>query len=100
MLAEDLGIAIIAAEAFKTRTDGAYFSLTAGKELPEWTQEFDCNSWAQFALKYVAAHPAVTTVITETSKVEHVIDNMGAGYGTLPDAQMRRRMRAHFSSFL
>jgi aryl-alcohol dehydrogenase-like predicted oxidoreductase len=99
-LAQDLGIAIIVAEAFKTRADGAYFSVTAGKQLPEWAAEFDCNSWAQFALKYVAAHPAVTTVVTETSKAHHAVDNMGAGYGRLPDDAMRKRMSDHFFSLL
>ena len=99
-LAEDLGIAIIVAEAFKTRQDGAYFSVTAGKQLPEWAAEFDCESWAQYALKYVASHPAVTTVVTETSSVEHVIDNMRAGYGRLPDEAMRKRMSEHFYSLL
>lgn len=99
-LAQDLGIAIVAAEAFKTRADGAYFSVTAGKELPEWAAEFDCNSWAQFALKYVASHPAVTTVVTETRQVRHVIDNMGAGYGRLPDEAMRKQMAEYFFSLL
>ncbi|MBT5330675.1 MAG: aldo/keto reductase [Porticoccaceae bacterium] len=99
-LAQDLGIAIVVAEAFKTRADGAYFSVTAGKELPEWAAEFDCNSWAQYALKYVASHPAVTTVVTETSQARHVIDNMGAGYGRLPDEAMRQRMAEHFYTLL
>jgi diketogulonate reductase-like aldo/keto reductase len=95
-LAADLGIAIIVSEAFKTTTDGAYFSDTSGKALPEWAAEFDCESWAQFGLKYIVSHPAVTTVVTETSKVKHVIDNMGAGYGRLPDSVMRKRMAEHF----
>jgi diketogulonate reductase-like aldo/keto reductase len=99
-LAADLGIAIIVSEAFKTTADGAYFSSTAGKELPEWAAEFDCESWAQFGLKYITSHPAVTTVVTETSKVEHVIDNMRAGYGRLPDQAMRKRMAEHFFTLL
>lgn len=99
-LAQDLGIAIIVAEAFKTRADGAYFSVTAERELPEWAAEFDCNSWAQYALKYVISHPAVTTVVTETSSVRHLIDNMGSGYGRLPDQAMRRRMSEHFYTLL
>ena len=99
-LAADLGIAIIVGEAFKTTTDGAYFGDTAGKELPEWAAEFDCESWAQFGLKYIVSHPAVTTVVTETSKVKHVIDNMRGGYGRLPDQAMRKRMSEHFFSLL
>jgi diketogulonate reductase-like aldo/keto reductase len=99
-LAADLGIAVIVAEAFKTTTDGAYFSVTAGKEVPEWATEFDCESWAQFGLKYIISHPAVTTVVTETSKVKHVVDNMLGGYGRLPDQAMRKRMAEHFFSLL
>jgi len=97
-LAADLGIAVIGAEAFKAGEDGNFFSLVAGKELPEWTSEFDCESWAQFALKYVLANPAMTCVVTETSNVSHVVDNMGAGYGRLPDESMRLRMREHLLS--
>lgn len=100
-LAADMGVAVIAIEAFKLgENDGAYFSVIAGKELPEWTAEFDCESWAQFALKYVLSHPTVTCVATETSKPHHVVDNMGAGYGRLPDQAMRKRMSDYFHSLL
>jgi aryl-alcohol dehydrogenase-like predicted oxidoreductase len=99
-LAADLGIGIIVGEPFKTTADGAYFSATAGKDLPEWATEFDCESWAQFGLKYIISHPVVTTVVTETSSVNHVIDNMLGGYGRLPDQAMRKRMAEHFFSLL
>lgn len=100
-LAEDMGIAVIAIEAFKLReNDGAYFSVTAGKKLPEWAAEFDCETWAQFALKFVLSHPTVTCVATETSKPHHVVDNMTAGYGRLPDQAMRQRMQEYFNSLL
>ena len=92
-LAADLGVAVLVAEAFKAEDDGNFFAKVSGKELPDWTAEFDCESWAQFALKYVISNPAVHCVATETSKVKHVIDNMGAGYGRLPDAAARKRMR-------
>ncbi|HVS30502.1 MAG TPA: aldo/keto reductase [Thermoanaerobaculia bacterium] len=68
------------------------FQRVAGKEVPEWAREFDATTWAQFFIKYVAAHPAVTTVTPATSKVTHMIDNIGGGSGRLPDAAMRRRM--------
>ncbi len=97
-LAADLGIGIIGVEPFKAFEDGAYFSVVAGKALPEWAAEFDCETWAQFSLKYILSHPALTCVVTETSKVKHVIDNMGAGYGRLPDAAMRKRMSDHLLS--
>jgi diketogulonate reductase-like aldo/keto reductase len=91
-LAADLGIGVIGAEAFKSGEDGNFFGMTAGKQLPEWTSEFDCESWAQFALKYVISNPAMTAIVTETSKVKHVVDNMGAGYGRLPDEKTRKKM--------
>lgn len=97
-LAMDSGIAVIGIEAFKTTTDGGLFGLVAGKELPEWTAEFDCESWAQYLLKYVLSHPAMTCVVTETSKTKHVVDNMRAGYGRLPDDAMRRRMSDYLLS--
>jgi aryl-alcohol dehydrogenase-like predicted oxidoreductase len=97
-LAADLGVGVMAVEPFKALDDGAFFSVVAGKPLPEWTAEFDCNSWAQFSLKYILANPAMTCVITETGKVKHVFDNMGAGFGRLPDAAMRLRMSDYLLS--
>ena len=99
-LAKDKGIAVIAAEAFKTLEDGAYFAVTAGKEIPEWVKEYNINSWAQFSLKWIISDPAITTVVTETGKIEHVIDNMGAGFGNLPDRETRNRMRELLYSFV
>jgi len=63
--------------------------------LPAWAAEFDCASWAQFFLKYILSHPAVTCAIPGTSRVAHLKDNLGAGMGRLPDASMRRRMVEH-----
>ena len=80
--------------------NGNYFGMVSGQELPGWAADFDCESWAQYALKYVASHPAVTTVVTETSSVKHVIDNMLGGYGRLPEPTMRKRMSEHFYSLL
>ena len=97
-MAADLGIAVIIAEVFKAGEDGNFFSLVAGKELPEWTSGFDCESWAQFALKYVLSNPAVNCIVTETSKASHVVDNMRAGYGRLPDEATRQRMSEYILS--
>lgn len=68
------------------------FGRVRGKPLPAWCAEFDCTSWAQFFLKYILAHPAVTCVIPGTRRVAHLRDNLAAGTGRLPDAAMRRRM--------
>lgn len=94
--AAESGIAVIGAEPFKAREDGAFFDVVAGKPLPEWASEFDCESWAQFSLKYILSNPALTCVVTETSKAHHAADNMRAGYGRLPDQATRRRMSEHF----
>ncbi len=89
-LAADRGIAVIANRPFE---NGALFRRVKDKPLPEWAAEFDCTSWAQFSLKYILSHPAVTCVIPATSNPKHVVDNMGAGLGRLPDEGTRRRMR-------
>lgn len=71
------------------------FRRAEGKELPEWAKEFDANSWAQFFLKYLVAHPAVTVVTPATSKPKNMIDNIGGGIGRLPDEATRKRMAAY-----
>lgn len=88
-LAQDRGIAVIINRPFQ---GGNLFGLVQGKPLPDWTNEFDCKNWAQFFLKFIVAHPAVTCTIPATSKVAHMQENMGALYGRLPDEPMRRKM--------
>lgn len=68
------------------------FRRAEGKELPAWASEFDAKSWAQFFLKYVVSHPAVTAVTPATSKPVNMIDNIGGGIGRLPNEAMRKRM--------
>jgi aryl-alcohol dehydrogenase-like predicted oxidoreductase len=63
--------------------------------VPAWAWDFDAGSWAQFFLKYVLGHPAVTVVTPATSKVHHMVDNIGGGTGRLPDEAARRRMAAY-----
>ena len=91
-LARDTGTAVIGAEPFKAREDGAYFEVVASKSLPDWAAEFDCESWAQFSLKWILGDPALTCVVTETTKPHHAADNMRAGLGRFPDQAMRQRM--------
>jgi aryl-alcohol dehydrogenase-like predicted oxidoreductase len=88
-LAQERGIAVLVNRPFQR---GKLFRVVRDKPLPEWAAEFDCGSWAQFFLKFVVAHPAVTCAIPATSKVKHLVDNMGAGLGRLPDAAQRERM--------
>jgi len=88
-LAADRGMAVMINLPFGR---GRLFSAVQGKKLPEWSAEFDCTSWAQFFLKYIVSHPAVTCAVPGMAKTEYVIDNLGAARGRLPDAAMRRRM--------
>lgn len=71
---------------------GQLFRRISGKPLPLWSKELGCASWAQFFLKFVIAHPVVTCAIPATGKVDHLIDNMKAAGGTMPDARARERM--------
>lgn len=88
--AADRGVAIVINRPFM---NGAYFDRLEGKALPEWTREFDCETWAQFSLKYILANPLLTCVLTETSNPEHMEENLLTAVGPLPDAAQRRRMR-------
>ena len=90
-LAHDRRVAVIVNRPF---LDGALFRDVRGRALPPWAAELGCESWAQFFLKWILAHPAVTCVIPGTSRPEHVADNMKAGVGILPDSATRERMSA------
>jgi aryl-alcohol dehydrogenase-like predicted oxidoreductase len=87
--AKDAGAAVICNLPFGR---GGLFRLVRGKPLPEWAAEFDANSWAQFFLKFMISHPAVNAVIPGTENAAHMLDNLGAGRGRMPDAAMRKRM--------
>ncbi len=71
---------------------GSLFRKVKDKQLPAWVSEFDCSSWGQFFLKYLVSNPAMTCVIPGTSKEKHMIDNLGAGMGKLPDESTRKKM--------
>jgi len=68
------------------------FSAVQGKKLPEWAAEIDCASWAQFFLKYIVSHPAVTCAVPGMARAEYAVDNLAAARGRLPDAATRKRM--------
>ena len=69
--------------------------LVEGQPLPGFAAEFGARTWAQFFLKWVISHPAITCAIPATSNPAHAADNMGALHGPLPDAAMRERMRRY-----
>ncbi len=94
-MAADLGIGVIVNRPF---VNGAYFPKVSGKPLPAWAAEFDCHSWAQFSLKFIVSHEAVTCVVPETNEIAHAEDNLAGGFGRMPDQATRRRMREYFAT--
>lgn len=94
-VAQDKGVATIINQPF---AEGRLFSLVKGKALPDWAKANDINTWAQFFLKFIISHPAVTCVIPGTSDPKHAADNMLAGYGRLPDPVLREKMAALIGS--
>jgi len=93
--AADARIAVIINRPF---AEGALFRRTAGKPLPEWAAQIGCASWAQFFLKWILAHPAVTCAIPGTRMAKHVEDNLAAARGPLPDEATRRKMAAYIDT--
>ena len=94
-MAKDLGVAVIANRPF---AEGALFRRVKGKQLPPWAAELGIASWAQYFLKWIVSHPAVTCAIPGTGNPKHMADNLGAGRGALPDAAARKRMAEHFDT--
>lgn len=91
-LAQERKIAVIANRPFR---QGDLIREVGRHPLPAWSQEFGAVNWAQFLLKFIVSHPAITCAIPATSQVAHLRENMGAAAGRLPDAAMRRRMIAY-----
>jgi len=73
------------------------FDRVRGKPLPDWAAEIDVYNWAQFFLKFIISHPAVSVAIPATSRVDHMLENMGAMQGKLPDAKIRSEMASYFN---
>lgn len=94
-LAVDREIAVIINRPFRR---GQLFDHLKNQSLPDWAKEIECKNWAQFFLKFIISHPSVTLAIPATSRVDHMVENMGAMQGPLPDAAMRKQMLAYFQS--
>jgi diketogulonate reductase-like aldo/keto reductase len=88
-LAMDHQVAVLVNRPF---AEGALFRRARGKSLPAWAKQIGCATWSQFFLKFIISHPAVTCAIPATSKLDHLIENMQAGTGPLPDRELRERM--------
>jgi aryl-alcohol dehydrogenase-like predicted oxidoreductase len=95
-LAQDRQIAVVINRPFG---GGDLFSRVRSKPLPDWAKEFDCDSWAQFLLKWIITHPAVTCAIPATNNPQHLEDDLKGGIGRLPDPKTRQRMVELVSSF-
>ncbi len=88
-LAQDRGIAVLVYAPFgRTRL----FKRVGDRPLPDWAAEFDAKTWAQFFLKFVVSHPAVTVATPATSRARNLVDNIAGGIGRMPDEVMRKRM--------
>jgi diketogulonate reductase-like aldo/keto reductase len=94
-LCDDNGIATLINRPFQK---GGLFKRVAGHPLPEWAAEFDAGTWAQLFLKFILSHPAVTCAIPATADAEHMLDNLAAGYGRLPNTRQRQRIIEYFSA--
>ncbi len=94
-MAADRGVAVLVNLPYGR---GRLFRAVRGRKLPDWAAEFDCASWGQFFLKYILSNKAVTCVIPGTANPKHMLDNLAAGRGQLPDAAQRRRMVEFWNS--
>ena len=94
-MAADKGIAVIINRPFQR---GGLFDYVGNRPLPVWAKDIECRTWAQFFLKYIVSHPAVSCAIPATSRVDHLQENMDVAYGILPDAAMRNRMLEHIKA--
>lgn len=94
-LAQDLGLAVLVNVPLGR---GRLFRAVQGQQLPGWAADFGARSWAQFFLKYVISHPAVTCAIPGMRRISHVEDNLGAATGALPTPAQRARQEAWFDS--
>ncbi len=97
-LAQDQGVAVLINVPFGGR-GRSFFPRVAGKAVPEWaTAEFGATTWAQFFLKYIVSHPAVTATIPGTTTMAHLEDNQAAARGRLPDAAQRKKMEEYWDA--
>lgn len=92
---QEHGIGVLINRPFE---EGALFTRVRNRKVPGYAKRLGCTSWAQLFLKFIVSHPAVTCVIPATSRVEHMQDNLQAGFGAMPDAALRERMAKDFEA--
>lgn len=94
-LAADNGVAVMVNMALEK---GRLHQVVGDRPVPGFAREQGCESWAQYFLSYVAAHPAVTCVVPATTSVSHLRENLLTMYRPLPDEDQRARMLEHLQS--
>ena len=94
-LAADLGLGVVVNLPFSR---GGTFARVGSRALPDWAAQFGMETWAQYFLKWVVSHPAVTVAIPGTARLDYLIDNLGAARGAMPDEAARQRMLSYFES--
>lgn len=92
---EKYGVATLINQPYES---GSLFRIVKGKSIPDWAKEYDIHSWGQYFLKFILSNKNVTCVIPGTSKPHHMIDNMKAGLGRMPDERLRNKMASHLKS--
>ena len=97
-LAQERGIAVLLNVPFGGRRNSNLFARVANQTVPTWAADFDAATWAQFFIKYVVSHPAVTCAIPGTTKLSHLEDNQQGARGRLPNAAMRKRMEEYWDA--
>ena len=96
-LSAENNLAVIINRPFRR---GQLFDLIKNKPFPEWAKEYDISNWPEFFLKFIISHPSVTSAIPATSKRTHMLENMNACYGMLPDENLRIKMKQYFLSII
>jgi aryl-alcohol dehydrogenase-like predicted oxidoreductase len=94
-LATERRVAVIINRPFQ---EGVLFQRTKNRALPAWAKEYEINSWAQYFLKWIVSHPAVTCAIPGTGRPDHMRDNLGAGHGVMLDEKGRQRLAEYFDA--
>lgn len=94
-LAADLGLGVSVNLPFSR---GRTFERVGSRALPDWAAQYGIETWAQYFLKWVVSHPAITVAIPGTARLDYLIDNLGAARGAMPDEAARRRMLSYFES--
>ena len=95
--AKDAGLSVIINRPFQ---GGNVFRRVANHPVPEWAVEIDCENWAQIFLKFIISHPVVTSAIPATSRPEHMVENMGALRGKMPDTAFRQQIIKHVEKLI